>query len=124
MDSGQRRVAQVGKDDVVPTPVQANPTSSTPGLEIEKVQYTLQRQTSPTCEAQFVTVLEAAAWDDDGSSQSRAEATGRDVRVVVERNGRHEEMAFHLDGADVALPEAEITGQGFAARTTHVTIAG
>jgi hypothetical protein len=112
------------QDDVVPTPVQANPTSSTPGLEIEKVQYTLRRETSPTREAGFVTVLEPADWDDHGGSQAHAEATGREVLVIIERDGRREEVALHLDGADIALPGAEITGTGFAARTTHVTTVG
>ena len=102
---------------VVRTGVHANPTSSTPGLEIESVQYTLQRETAPTTAARFVTVLQAAGWDDELTSTTSVEVDGDEILVTVESSGRREQVAVHLEAAAPFLDRADVKGPGFAART-------
>ncbi|PSL03152.1 heparinase II/III-like protein [Haloactinopolyspora alba] len=110
--------------DVVETPIAANPTSSTPSLAIEKVQYTLRRATGPAEEVRFVTVGEPLAWDDAEPSEIEVHSDGRRVVVEVERGGDVELVAIDLDGKDPsgALGAvADIAGDGFAARSESKT---
>nr|WP_246210918.1 DUF4962 domain-containing protein [Phytoactinopolyspora alkaliphila] len=105
-------------DDVVATPIAANPTSSTPSLAIEKVQHTLRRATEPTTTARYVTVLEPLPWNEQAISRISVRATARDVVVDIERDGDREIVAFQLNGKDAteALGAGpDIAGDGFAA---------
>ncbi|NEE01915.1 DUF4962 domain-containing protein [Phytoactinopolyspora halotolerans] len=116
-------------DEVVATPIAANPTSSTPSLSLEKVQHTLRRTTGPWERARFVTVLEPLAWDDDAPSViSVREGDGaRSVVVDVERDGDREIVAVQLDGKDAtdALgAEPDIAADGFAAYSVAAYPAG
>jgi hypothetical protein len=107
-------------DEAVPTPVHANPTSSTPSLALEKVQYTLRRTTEPVLAARFVTVCEPLAWDDDEPSTVAVRSADRTVVVEVERGGDREIVAIELDGKDATSglrADADIAGEGFAARS-------
>lgn len=112
---------QDSDDRVIRTGVQANPTSSTPGLEIESVQYTLQRETAPATSARFITVLLAAGWDEDGTATTTATMDGDHVEVTVESAGRREMVAVHLQGGDTSLDRADVKRAGFAARTELMT---
>jgi hypothetical protein len=105
-------------DDVVATPIAANPTSSTPSLAIEKVQHTLRRATEPLATARFITVLEPLAWDDVAPSTVTVDVVGRCVVVDVERDGTREKVAVHLDGKDAGVDlgaEPTVAADGFAA---------
>lgn len=105
---------------VVRTGVQANPTSSTPGLEIENVQHTMQRETDPVTATRFVTVLEAAGWDDSTTSTSELTTSGDHVLVTVTRADRREQIAVHLEAGRALLEHPDVSGVGFAARTDAV----
>ncbi|MPZ25003.1 MAG: DUF4962 domain-containing protein [Micromonosporaceae bacterium] len=107
-------------DEVVATPVAANPTSSTPSLVIEKVQHTLRRTTGPVRTVRIVTVCEPLAWHDRAPSTVTVRAAGPAVVVDVDRAGVRETVALDLAGGDptAALGAgADITGEGFAARS-------
>ena len=82
------------------TLVQANPTSSTPSLAIERTMHTLVREASATTTAQFVTVLEPMRWTEDETSQVRLQRTAGGLVVEVERAGILERVAVSLDGTD------------------------
>lgn len=106
--------------EVVPTTVHANPTSSTPSLAIEKVQYSLRRSTKPTREGRFVTVLEPRAWDDTDRSDVRMEESAGQVVITVSREGRSETVTLALEPESIDAPDA-VTGPGFAGRVTSDT---
>ncbi len=113
-----RTLGPEGSDDrVVRTGIQANPTSSTPGLEIENVQYTLQRETAPAKTARFVTVLKAAGWDEDLTLSATVTIDGDEFLVTVESAGRREQIALHLEDGNATLEQADVAQAGFAART-------
>lgn len=80
------------------TMVQANPTSSTPSLAIERTLHTLLRETPATTSAQFVTVLEPLHWKDGDASKVRLDRTTGGLVVEVERAGILERVAVSLDG--------------------------
>ncbi|WP_407319734.1 DUF4962 domain-containing protein [Isoptericola halotolerans] len=110
--------------DVVPTPVHANPTSSTPSLAIEKVQHTLRRSTAPTERGRFVTVLEPRAWDDTGRSRVTVDESDGTYTVQVSRDGRTETVVLSLElESPVAAPDSA-TGRGFAGRVSVAATAG
>ncbi|SDR99372.1 Heparinase II/III-like protein [Paraoerskovia marina] len=83
--------------EVVPTPVHANPTSSTPSLAIEKVQHTLRRSSEPTAAARFVSVLEPRSWDDTEPAEVSATEVDGVVTVTVTRDGVRETMNLELE---------------------------
>jgi hypothetical protein len=108
---------------VTPTAVFANPTSSTPTLVIEKLQYTLSRTTNPTRGVRFITVIEPRQWND---LEPALVTLGRDaadsalddeVRVIVARGGRTEHVVVRMDAALPDLSHADAAGPGFAGRT-------
>ncbi len=82
------------------TLVQANPTSSTPELAIERTLHTLSREAPASTAAQFVTVLEPLHWTDQEPSQVSVETTAGGLVVSVSRGGVLERVAVALDGAD------------------------
>ena len=104
-------------DRVVRTGVQANPTASTPGLEMETVQHTLQRETEATTSVRFVTVLVPAGWDEAGEPTATAVVDGDDVRVTIDSAGRREIVAVQLQGGVASLDRADVKRAGLAART-------
>jgi hypothetical protein len=107
-------------DEVVATPVAANPTASTPDLVIEKVQHTLRRTTAPVAATRIVTVCEPLAWHDHAPSAVTVHTAGRAVVVEVDRAGVRETVAVDLAGEDAAGAlgaGADIAGEGFAARS-------
>lgn len=123
--SGRLRITALAPagttDDVVATPIEANPTASTPSLVIQKVQHTLRRTTGPEVAACFVTVCEPQRWDDDAPATVRATREGRLVIVEVDRAGLREVVAVELDGGDVGDATGtspDITGAGLAAAAT------
>lgn len=108
--------AQATTHSVHPTTVQANPTSSTPGLSIEHVQHTLRRTTEPRRAAHFVTVLEPLGWGaDDASSVSvrldaapgASDLDGATIRI--ERDAVPEEVRIRFDGE---RPDVDAAGSG------------
>ena len=126
--SGRLRITALEPVDldaeVVATPIQANPTSSTPSLVIEKVQHTLRRHCGPVEQARFVTVCEPLAWDDVEPSTVDVRSEGRCLVVEVDRGGDVETVAIELDGKDPSAAlgdDADIAGEGFAARSESRT---
>ncbi|WP_154792256.1 DUF4962 domain-containing protein [Occultella kanbiaonis] len=109
----------VARTDVVPTPIHANPTSSTPSLAIEKVQHTLRRTVGPAAEATIVSVLEPRPWSVDGGARVRAQTDGRVVSVEITADGAIERVVLDLDGAAVPGTGAAVTGEGFAGWRTE-----
>ncbi|WP_418275365.1 DUF4962 domain-containing protein [Isoptericola jiangsuensis] len=110
--------------EVVPTPVHANPTSSTPSLAIEKVQHTLRRSTAPTTQGRFLSVLEPRAWNDESSAEVSAEQDGDTVVVRIVRDGVSETVTLLLEPEVPEASAGAVTGKGFAGRTEAVDRAG
>ncbi len=106
-----------GKSEVVRTVIHANPTSSTPGLAIEKVQYTLKRTAEKTTSTRFVTVLEPRAWNDHDSADIEASTADRVITVKVTLGGKVEEIAIDLDGGSPDCTDPDLAGSGVAARS-------
>ena len=114
----------VTKSDVVRTAIHANPTSSTPHLAIEKVQYTLKRTAESTPSARFVTVLEPKAWNDGDVADIETETAGRVITVRVMLRGTVEEMTIDLDGGSPDCTDPDLAGSGFAGRSFDGSLAG
>jgi hypothetical protein len=103
-------------DVVQPTAVQANPTSSTPGLEIERVQHTLRRTSSPSNSLRFVSVLQPVPF---GLPVPRAATMAEDdgaFVVTVPGLVDVEQVIVRLDGSRPRLPGMDAVGNGFAGR--------
>jgi hypothetical protein len=117
---GQLRISAldgVAQSEVVRTGIHANPTSSTPGLSIEKTQYTLKRTTEPTRTARFVTVLESRAWNDEAAADLSVVSNGDLITVGIKRDGVQEEISLDLSGRPPLLADPAAQGDGFAARS-------
>ncbi|GAA3634895.1 hypothetical protein GCM10022200_17680 [Microbacterium awajiense] len=99
--------------DVVSTPVHANPTSSTPSLAIENIQYTLVRTTAPTTAARFVTVLQSHRWDDPEPVVARCQSSDSAVELDIEVDGGVEHVVIQFDAAAPAAGPADVAGVGF-----------
>ncbi|MEO5781525.1 MAG: hypothetical protein ABIQ22_17450, partial [Arthrobacter oryzae] len=110
--------------EVIRTAIHANPTSSTPHLAIEKVQYTLKRTAESTPSARFVTVLEPKAWNDDDVADIEAETAGRVITVRVMLRGTVEEITIDLDGGSPDCTDPDLAGFGFAGRSFDSSLAG
>lgn len=106
--------------EVLRTEVFANPTSSTPSLAIEKVQYTLARSSAPAMTARFITVLEPRAWNDAEQAAVSAESSGDTVTVTISRDGVEEVVAVNLNAEAPELADADVRGTGFAARRASI----
>ncbi len=110
---GRLRVAGPEPGDAVwstrRTTVEANPTASTPGLAIQRVQHTLVRESVPTTTARFVTVLEPLAWHDDTPSEVRVREAEGTLVVEHSSQGTTEQFAVTLEGT--ARPGGVITGR-------------
>lgn len=123
---GNLQVTALDEDsvnEVVRTSIHANPTSSTPGLAIEKVQYTLKRTTVRTPSTRFVTVLEPQAWNNHESAEIEMGSTDRFIRIKITLHGTVEEIAIDLDGDDVQSLGSDVSGLGFAAGTHKSSLA-
>lgn len=105
------------QSEVTRTGVHANPTSSTPGLSIEKTQYTLRRTTRPTRSARFITVLESRAWNDEQAAELSAVVDGDLVTVGIALRGSRDEVSIDLAGRILSLANSDAQGAGFAARS-------
>ncbi|MBE4718554.1 DUF4962 domain-containing protein [Pseudarthrobacter sp. AB1] len=114
----------VATSEVIRTAIHANPTSSTPHLAIEKVQYTLKRTAESTPSARFVTVLEPTAWNDDDVAEVEAETAGRVITVKVMLRGTVEEITIDLDGGSPDCADPDLAGSGFAGRSFDSSLAG
>ncbi len=112
------------KSEVIRTAIHANPTSSTPHLAIEKVQYTLKRTAESTPSARFVTVLEPRAWNDHEEAEIEAETSGRVITVRVRLRGTVEEVTIDLDGGSPDCADPDLAGSGFAGRSFDSSLAG
>ncbi|HXH36137.1 MAG TPA: DUF4962 domain-containing protein [Plantibacter sp.] len=105
-------------DEVHPTLVQANPTSSTPGLEIERVQHTLRRRSVPSTSVRFVTVLQPVRFGE--MTPSTASLIDDDGELVVSIPGAcgTEEIVLRLDAERPGRAQSmDAVGKGFAGRT-------
>lgn len=112
------------KTEVIRTAIHANPTSSTPDLAIEKVQYTLRRTAEKTPSARFVTVLEPRTWNDHEAADIEANAAGRVITVKILLRGTAEEISIDLDGGSPDCPDPDLSGTGFAGRSFDSSLAG
>jgi hypothetical protein len=101
-----------------PTTVQANPTASTPSLAIERQQHTLRRETAPTRQARFVSVLEPLAWHDLAESEVTVVTHDHGVRIDVVRAGVREQVAVSQtsdrSAAELLAGPADAVGAEFA----------
>ncbi|GIJ00585.1 uncharacterized protein DUF4962 [Sediminihabitans luteus] len=124
--SGSMRVTALDDvDDVLvhPTPVHANPTSSTPSLAIEKVQHTIRRTSAPTSTTRFLTVLEPRAWDDLDPAEITTHETDGGVVVRITRGGTTEEVELSLEPVEDDV-DGRTTGPGFAGRVVTAAVSG
>ncbi|WP_278235752.1 DUF4962 domain-containing protein [Isoptericola sp. AK164] len=126
-EAGTGRLRVTALDDAVdvetvPTPVHANPTSSTPSLAIEKTLHTLRRSTAPTTRGRFLTVLEPRAWHDEARAEVSVEDSGDTVTVHVDHDGVRETVTLDLELGTPA--GAGTSGTGFAARVDVAATAG
>ncbi|WP_152649164.1 DUF4962 domain-containing protein [Demequina flava] len=109
-------VDEHGSGQVQRTMVHANPTSSTPSLAIDKPQYTLTRRSAPQAHARFVTVLAPRRWDDGGRVTVQRTDHADGVVIEITTDTATESVSVGWDNETPHLADADVAGEGFAAR--------